>query len=82
MLEGCSNTLKEEFLHPKNLGKLKNPDSWSRITGVCGERARDELLSKEPITEPHRTIVDETAQRALEALKAAFEKAIEKELQN
>lgn len=46
------------------------------------QKALDEMLSKESIVEPHRTVVDETAQKALEALKAAFERAFEKELYN
>ena len=66
---------------------IKPKSRMSRIEQLrtlieTSQKALDELLSKEPMTEPHRTIVDETAQRALEALKAAFEKAIEKELQN
>ena len=36
-LEGCSENLNKEFLNPKNIGKTKNPDSWSRMTGVCGD---------------------------------------------
>jgi integrase len=51
-----------------------------RILIETSQRALDDMLSKEPMAEPHRTVVDETAQRALEALKEAFEKAFEKEL--
>ena len=46
VLEGCSENLKEEFLNPKNLGKLKNPDSWSRITGTCGDTVEISLIIK------------------------------------
>jgi len=44
------------------------------------QKALDELLAKEAKAEPHRTVVDETARRALEVLKMAFEQAFEKEL--
>ncbi len=37
LLEGCSQKLKDEFFDPKNIGKIKNPDSHVRITGVCGD---------------------------------------------
>jgi len=35
-LEGCSEKIKDEFLNPKNIGKIENPDSQVSITGVCG----------------------------------------------
>jgi nitrogen fixation NifU-like protein len=37
VLEGYSKNLKKEFLNPKNIGRMKNPDSWSRMTGECGD---------------------------------------------
>ena len=37
VLEGYSENLKKEFLNPKNIGKIKKADVWSRITGVCGD---------------------------------------------
>jgi nitrogen fixation NifU-like protein len=37
MLEGYSEKLKNEFLNPENLGKIDNPDSYVRVTGVCGD---------------------------------------------
>ena len=37
VLEGYSENLKREFLNPKNIGKMKNPDSQIRITGECGD---------------------------------------------
>jgi len=37
VLEEYSENLKREFLYPQNIGKIDNSDSWSRITGVCGD---------------------------------------------
>lgn len=67
----------ELSIRPKS--KMSKIEQLRTLTETS-QRALDELLSKEPIAEPHRTVVDETAQRALEALKSAFEKAVEKEL--
>ena len=35
--EGYSQKLKDELFDPKNIGKIENPDSHVRITGVCGD---------------------------------------------
>jgi nitrogen fixation NifU-like protein len=35
VLEGYSEKLKREFLSPKNVGRLDDSDSWSRVTGLC-----------------------------------------------
>jgi len=37
LLKGYSENLKKEFLNPQNIGKIENPDSWSKITGECGD---------------------------------------------
>lgn len=37
MLEGYSEKLKNEFLNPKNLGKIEDSDSHVSVTGVCGD---------------------------------------------
>jgi nitrogen fixation NifU-like protein len=37
ILEGYSEKLKNEFLDPKNLGKIDDPDSHVSVTGVCGD---------------------------------------------
>jgi nitrogen fixation NifU-like protein len=51
MLEGYSERLKNEFLNPKNIGKIENADSHVSVTGVCGDTVeiylvvRDERIS-------------------------------------
>ena len=37
VLEGYSDQLKHEFLHPQNMGKIENPSGSASITGVCGD---------------------------------------------
>ncbi len=37
ILEGYSEKFKKEFLRPKNIGKIKDSDSYVSITGVCGD---------------------------------------------
>jgi len=37
ILEGYSEKFKNEFLRPKNIGKIKDSDSYVSITGVCGD---------------------------------------------
>ena len=37
ILEGYSEEFKKEFLKPKNIGKIKDSDSYVSITGVCGD---------------------------------------------
>lgn len=37
MLEGYSESFKSEFLHPKNIGKIKDADGNVSIKGVCGD---------------------------------------------
>ena len=36
-LAGYSQKLKDELYNAKNIGTIKNPDSHTRITGVCGD---------------------------------------------
>ena len=37
LLEGYSERFKREFLNPKNIGKIEDPDCHSSIKGVCGD---------------------------------------------
>jgi len=37
LLEGYSERFKDEFLNPRNIGKMQNPDGHANITGVCGD---------------------------------------------
>jgi nitrogen fixation NifU-like protein len=37
ILKGYSQKFKDEFLNPKNIGKLEKPDSHVTITGPCGD---------------------------------------------
>ncbi|HLB73411.1 MAG TPA: iron-sulfur cluster assembly scaffold protein [Sedimentisphaerales bacterium] len=37
ILKGYSQKFKDEFLNPKNIGKLEHSDSHVRITGPCGD---------------------------------------------
>ena len=36
-LKGFSEKFKNEFLNPQNIGKIDDPDSYVRVTGVCGD---------------------------------------------
>ncbi len=45
--EGYSQKLKDELFDPKNIGKIENPDSHVRITGVCGDTVEIYLAIKE-----------------------------------
>ena len=47
VLEGYSQKLKDELFDPKNIGKIENPDSHVRITGVCGDTVEIYLAIKE-----------------------------------
>jgi nitrogen fixation NifU-like protein len=37
VLAGYSQRFKDELFSPRNLGKIENPDSHVRTTGVCGD---------------------------------------------
>ena len=37
VLAGCSQKLKDELFNARNIGRIENPDSHVRITGVCGD---------------------------------------------
>ena len=37
VLKGYSERFKDEFLNPRNIGKMQNPDGHASITGVCGD---------------------------------------------
>ena len=36
-LKGLSEKFKIELLNPQNIGKIDDPDSYVRVTGVCGD---------------------------------------------
>jgi len=36
-LKGFSEKFKSELLNPQNIGKIDDPDSYVRVTGVCGD---------------------------------------------
>jgi len=36
-LKGLSEKFKTELLNPQNIGKIDDPDSYVRVTGVCGD---------------------------------------------
>ena len=36
-LKGNSDKFKTELLNPQNIGKIDDPDSYVRVTGVCGD---------------------------------------------
>ena len=37
ILEGYSEKFKDEFMRPENIGRIKDPDIYASITGVCGD---------------------------------------------
>jgi nitrogen fixation NifU-like protein len=37
ILEGYSEKFKDEFMRPENIGRIKDPDSYVSITGICGD---------------------------------------------
>ena len=37
ILKGFSEKFKIEVLNPQNIGKIDDPDSYVRVTGVCGD---------------------------------------------
>jgi nitrogen fixation NifU-like protein len=37
VLAGYSQQFKDELFNPRNFGKIENPNSHVRITGVCGD---------------------------------------------
>jgi nitrogen fixation NifU-like protein len=37
VLKGYSEKFKSEVLNPQNIGKIDDPDSYVRVTGVCGD---------------------------------------------
>ena len=46
ILEGYSERFRREFLNPKNIGKIKDPDCLVSITGVCGDTIEMSLSIK------------------------------------
>ncbi len=46
LLKGYSERLKREFLNPKNIGKIEDPDCHVSIKGVCGDSIEMSLSVK------------------------------------
>jgi nitrogen fixation NifU-like protein len=49
ILAGYSQKFKDELFNPKNFGKIENPDSHVRITGVCGDTIEMSLTVRDEI---------------------------------
>jgi nitrogen fixation NifU-like protein len=47
ILEGYSEKFRNEFLNPQNIGKMADPDSHVKITGVCGDTIEMYLAIKD-----------------------------------
>jgi len=47
ILEGYSEKFKDEFINPKNIGKIEDSDSHASITGVCGDTVEMYLAIKD-----------------------------------
>jgi nitrogen fixation NifU-like protein len=47
ILDGYSERFKDEFLNPRNIGRMENPDSHIRITGPCGDTVEMYLAIKD-----------------------------------
>jgi nitrogen fixation NifU-like protein len=47
MLQGYSENLRDEFLNPKNLGKIDDSNSHVSVTGVCGDTVEMFLLIRD-----------------------------------
>lgn len=45
-LNGISEKFKIELLNPQNIGKIDDPDSYVRVTGVCGDTIEMYLSAK------------------------------------
>jgi len=46
ILEGYSERFRREFLNPKNIGNIEDPDCHVSITGVCGDNIEMSLSIK------------------------------------
>jgi len=47
LLRGYSERLKDEFLSPQNLGRIKDSNSHVSVTGVCGDTIEMDLLIRD-----------------------------------
>ena len=47
ILEGYSESFKNEFLNPNNIGKIEDSDSHVSITGVCGDTVEMYLVIRD-----------------------------------
>ena len=84
MLEGYSEKLKNEFLNPKNLGKIEDPDSHVSVTGVCGDTVEMYLSIRDGRISDIKFMTDgcgPTIACASYVTRTAREKTIEEALQ-
>jgi nitrogen fixation NifU-like protein len=58
ILAGYSQKFKDELFNPKNIGKIENPDSHVRITGVCGDTIEMSLRIKGEIIYDIKFVTD------------------------
>ena len=58
ILKGYSDKFKREFSNPKNIGKIKNPDSCVSITGVCGDTVEMYVVLKDEIINDIKFMTD------------------------
>jgi len=58
ILEGYSEKFKQEFLNPKNIGKIEDADSQVSITGVCGDTVEMYLAIKDGRIEDIKFMTD------------------------
>jgi nitrogen fixation NifU-like protein len=47
ILAGYSQKFKDELFNPRNIGKIDNPDSYVRITGICGDTIEMSLIVRD-----------------------------------
>jgi nitrogen fixation NifU-like protein len=47
ILEGYSQKFKKEFMHPQNIGRINDADSYVRVKGVCGDTIEMYLVVKD-----------------------------------
>jgi nitrogen fixation NifU-like protein len=47
LLRGYPRNLKDEFLYPQNVGKIKDSNSHVSVTGVCGDTVEMFLLIRD-----------------------------------
>ena len=53
-----SETVIDHWLHPRNLGKIENPDGYGKVTGSCGDTMEFFLTIKRNIIKECRFLTD------------------------